>query len=245
MRLTAGDVDVLDDKLKPVVHAGLPASDQVIDDALLGLLGIAARSIHPDERVSRADAFNELVPRLIARIKDDFERQATQIIFGVAQGTKGLNLTNRRSRAAALQGYDDDHFRKKIEPRLRREVALLLHRDSLRYKSRSRRALGAMEPTGDTPKLTDDDLTAEEELISRIWAEVYTLRAETIAALRKQEEPEYASQVAEHELAARAAGKRLESMLGEYANTYGERFIRHGENEFDPEGLKRLAAWSM
>lgn len=245
MRPSAGDVDVIDDRLKAVVQAGVPVPDTTLDDALLELLGVVARSVHPDERVSRADAFNELVPRLVAKIPDEFERKATAIILGIAQGTKGLNLTNRRARAAALQGYDLDHFRKKIEPRLRREVALLLHRDSLRYRSRTRRSPAAMEPTGDTPKLTDDDLTAQEELISRIWAEVYTLRAETIAALRKQEEPEYAPQVAEHQLAARAAGKRLESMLNEYVDTYGERFIRHGENEFDAEGLKRLAAWSM
>lgn len=238
-------VDAIDARLKAVLRAGYPTSDKAIDDALLGLRGVVARSIHPDDRISRADAFNELLPRLIGTIADEFDRQATQVLFGVAEGSRGINLTTRRAKAAALRSYDDDHFRQNIEPRLRREVALLLHRDSLRYKSRSRRAPAAMEPTGDTPNIGPDDFTAQEELISRIWAEVYTLRAELIAAGRKRARPEYAPQVAEHELAARAAGKRLESLISEYVGTYGERFIKHGDNEYDAEGLKRLFAWSM
>lgn len=238
-------VDTIDASLKAVLRAGHPTPDKALGEALLSLRGVVARSIHPDDRISRADAFNELLPRLIETIIDDFDRPATQILFGVSEGSRGIKLTTRRAKAAALRSYDDDHFRQNIEPRLRREVALLLHRDSLRYKSRSRRAPAAMEPTGDTPKIRPDDFTAQEELVSRIWAEVYALRAELIAAGRKRAQPEYAPQVAEHELAARAAGKRLESMLQEYVDTYGERFIKHGNNEFDVDGLKRLFAWSM
>ena len=245
MRPTAGDIETITAALKPVVRHGLPVGDDVLDDTLTDLYGVVARAVHPDERVSRADAFNTLLPRLIDAIETDFDRIATRILFGIEPGTSGTTLTVRRGRAATAGDYDPDHFRKRLEPKLIRDVGLRLHKDSLRYKTHTRRAPRALEPTGGTPKLTEDDLTAQEEHISRIWAEVYGLRAELIAAGRKSAEPEYESQVESHRQAARAHEKLLQGLIQEYVDTYGDRLIRHGENEYDAEGLQRLAQWTL
>lgn len=245
MRPTAGDVETIAGALKAVARGGMPASDAVLDDALVDLFGVVARSVHPDERVSRADAFNALVPRLIESIEPDFDRAAARILFGIEPGTAGTTLTARRARAARVGDYDPDHFRKRLEPKIIREVAVRLHKDSLRYKSRARRAPAALEPTGESPKLTEDDLTAQEEHVSRIWAELYALRAELIAAGRKSADPAYAAQVEEHRQAARAHEGRLQELIRQYVDTYGDRLIRHGDNEYDAAGLRRLLDWSL
>lgn len=57
--------------------------------------------------------------------------------------------------------------------------------------NRVKRAEESLEPTGDTPRLGPEHLTAEEELISRIWQHVYGLRAEVIAHLRLSEQEGY------------------------------------------------------
>lgn len=74
-----------------------------------------------------------------------------------------------RSAASGLLGYDPDHFRKQIEPKLIAELAVTVHRDLLRYKSRAKRAPASLEPTGDTPSLNEAHFTHQEELVSRIW----------------------------------------------------------------------------
>lgn len=244
MQPTAGDIEAITAALRPVVRHGLPVGDDLLEDTLTNLYGVVARSVHPEERVSRADSFNTLVARLINAIESDFDRKATRILFGIEPGTSGTTLTLRRTRAASGD-YDPDHFRKRLEPKLIREVGLRLHKDSLRYKTHTRRAPRALEPSGGTPKLTEDDLTAQEEHISRIWAEVYGLRAELIAAGRKSADPEYSAQVEDHRQAARAHEKRLQELVTEYVDIYGDRLIRHGENEYDAEGLQRLEQWTL
>ncbi len=242
---TAGDIDTITQALKPVVRHGLPIADDLLDESLTDLYGVIARSVHPEERVSCTDSFNSLLPRLIDTIEADFDRKAARVLFGIEQGTSGTTLTARRARAANIGNYDPDHFRKRLEPKLVREVGLRLHKDSLRYKTHTRRAPRALEPTGGTPKLTDDDLTAQEEHISRIWSEVYGLRAELIAAARKSVEPEYESQVEDHRQAVRTHEDRLRVLVEEYVGTYGDRFIRHGDIEYDAEALQRLATWTL
>jgi hypothetical protein len=100
-----------------------------------------------------------------------------------------------------------------------------------------------LEPTGDTPTLTAGHLTAEEELVSRIWQHVYGLRAELIAHLRLEGQAGYAGQAEGHRQAALGQQEELRRLIAEYVGTYGKALIGHGEAEFALEGLERLAGW--
>lgn len=243
---TASDVDSISKALMAVLKRGMPMGYDDAPEVLIDLLGVVARSIHPDERMSRIDTANRMVAGTIEQIAEERHRRAMRAVFMLDATTRSLNLTKRWERAATAAGYSYDHYRKLKGPQVvRDEIALPLHLDSLRYKSRARRAPAALEPTGDTPKLTIDDLTAQEEHVSRIWAEVYSLRAELIAAGRKDGEPGYGHQVEEHRLQARVHESRLQELVKDYVDAYGDRYIRHGENEYDAEGLQRLVAWEL
>lgn len=234
-------LDQLTKALKPILHKGLPANLAAAGE-LVNLRSVAARAVHPDDLLSRLDAFNQLLPRLINELADGTYAAAAAILFGTLPGTRRALLTNRRRQAADLLGFSPDHFRQEIEPELLNSLGELLHRDLLRYRSRIKRSLASLEPTGDTPKLTQEDLTAEEELISRIWQHVYGLRAETIAHLRFAQLPGYEGQAEDHRQAALRIGDELQKLLKEYVKTYGQ-LIRHGEVEYAAEALDRLAGW--
>ena len=68
-----------------------------------------------------------------------------------------------------------------MERRVFEEVAEVLQRDLLRYRSLLRRPVTAYEPTRPAPHLTDRDLTREEELVCRIWQQLSEVLAERIA----------------------------------------------------------------
>jgi hypothetical protein len=139
--------------------------------------------------------------------------------------------------------YNLDHFRSRIEPEMVTAVAEELYRDLLRYKGRVTRAVETLEPTGDTPHLGPEHLTAEEELISRIWSRVYGLRAGLIAHLRLPDQDGYAGQTEDHRQAALRKHDQLRTLIAEYVDTYGKQIIQHGEAEYAVEGLERLAGW--
>jgi hypothetical protein len=128
---------------------------------------------------------------------------------------------------------------------LRQTQAGSRQHDLLRYRSRIRRAVESLEPTGDTPRLGPEHLTHEEELISRIWQYVYGLRAELIAHARLSESDGYAAQAEDHRQAARIQETELQGLLKEYAETYGEELIQHGDAEYNLKALRRLVGWRL
>lgn len=87
-------------------------------------------------------------------------------------------------------------------------------------------------------------MTHEEELISRIWQHVYGLRAELIAVGRRDETEDSRSQVEDYRQAALQQQRRLQTLLAEYRDTYGE-LIRHGEAEYASDALERLTHWRL
>lgn len=229
-------------ELRRVLARGLPATAASAGERLPHLRSVLARSVHPEDALSRLDALNLLLPKLIDQLADETYRDAARILFGLGAGTRRTTLTARRRQAADLLGYHPDHFRTDVEQEVLRAVAEVVYRDLLRYRSRVKRSVQSLEPTGDTPKLSEADVTAEEELISRIWQHVYGLRAEVIAHLRLSREPGYQGQVEDHRQAALRVHDDLRRLLGEYVETYGP-MIRHGEAEFAAEALERLAGW--
>jgi hypothetical protein len=235
--------EALTEALAVALGDGLPLTEAQAPELLLNLRSVYARSVVPSEPRSRLQALNELLPRLIASLNDPTYREALQILFGLAPGTRDTKLMARRRQAAGVMGYNATHLRTDIEPKLVRAVAAVVHDDLLRYSPRVKRATGSLEPTGDTPRLGPEHLNHEEELVSRIWQHVYWLRAETIAVLRLSEEESLGGQVEDHRQAALRAESGLKELIREYGETYGQQLIRHGEVEFAVESLERLAAW--
>jgi hypothetical protein len=234
--------EVLAGSLRNVIADGLPCNVDVAGP-LLQLRSVYARAVVPNDLLSRLQALNELLPRLIARLNDTRYREATQTLFGLAAGTRGTSLTARRRQAAEILGYSAAHFRTDIEADVIHAVAVALHDDLLRYQSRVKRASESVEPTGDTPALGPEHINAEEELISRIWQHVYGLRAELIATLRLGTAEGFEAQAEDHRQAGLRQQEELRKLISEYSETYGATLIRHGETEFAVEALERLAGW--
>jgi hypothetical protein len=231
--------------LRQVIRHGLPVKPDKAPQPLLELRGVHARAIDPSSYLSLVKTLNELLRRLLIDLGEGEEARALQILFAVHAEDRGTTLTTRRSRAASVLGYNATHFRKNVEPRLLRDLAWFLHEDSQTYTPRSRKAPPKIEISGDTPALTPADINEHEELVSRIWALVYELRAELIRKARLEAEGDPAKDVKIEEVSATSLWlvARLLTRVHEYLDRYGERIL-HGEAEFNAEGLIRLAGWS-
>ncbi len=141
-------------------------------------------------------------------------------------------------------------MRKEIEPKIIQQMAWLVHVDSQTYKPRARGVPPPLAVSGDTPQITPEDLHGRErleheELLSRLWAEVYGLRAEIFAVERHrrfghEEGADRLLDLARQRRDARVAA--LGGLIEDYVERYGER-IRHGDAEFDARRLLRLAGW--
>lgn len=237
-------LDELTAALKRVIRVGLPVKPDAAPQLLLELRGVRARAIDAGRFLSRIKALNGLLHGLLTDLGEGEEARALQALFAVHAEDRGTTLTHRRRRAAGILGYNDTHFRKHVETRLLRDLAWLLHEDSQTYTPRTRYAPEPTEISGDTPALRSADVNQQEELVSRIWALVYELRAELIrkAGLEAVEDADPA-------VIEDAAGTslwlvaRLLSRIHDYLERYGDRIL-HGEAEFDAESLIRLAGWS-
>lgn len=241
--------------LRPILASGLPVRPDYDDMTVLAMRGVVARAIDPDDRLGRVKALDSLLQRQLAFLPDDELRPAAQVLFGMAPGTRGTTLTARRTRAAKESNYEADHFRKRIEPKILELLAWQLHQDSQTYIPRSRPVPPPLESSGDTPTITVGDVSAKdanehEELLSRLWAHVYALRAEILKVERLKTwpydptEPTTSAHVLEEAIAARDHGvEQVQILVRRYIDTYGQR-IKHGEAEFNAEGLLRLAGWS-
>jgi hypothetical protein len=232
--------------LKAVMRKGLPVVPDRCPELLHQLRGVRARAIDHTDFLSRVKSLNALLSSLLLALGDSEEAQALQVLFAVRGSERGTTLTERRSRARRVGqwDYDGSHFRKHIEPRLVRDLAWFLHEDSQNYTPRTKYAPEPIEVSGDTPSLSPADINEQEELVSRIWALVYELRAELIRKARLE-----VNERSEAAAVEDAAGTclwlvaRLLTRIHEYLESYGDRIL-HGDAEFRAEGLIRLAGWS-
>ncbi|WP_147281305.1 hypothetical protein [Gaiella occulta] len=231
--------------LKRGIRVGLPVKPDAAPEVLLELRGVRARAIDAGRFLSRVKALNGLLHGFLTGLGEGEEARALRCLFAVHAEDRGTTLTHRRRRAAGILGYNDTHFRKHIEPRLLRDFAWLLHEDSQTYTPRSRKAPPKIEISGDTPTLTPGEVNEHEELVSRIWALVYELRAELICKARLEAEGDQTAQAEVDDASGTSLWlvARLLSRMHDYLDRYGERIL-HGEAEFNAEGLIRLAGWS-
>lgn len=125
-------VDDVADALRPILAKGLPISPDYQDDRLLSLSCVVDRCQDPNDRLNRVKAAGDLLTKAAARYPDEKLNGAVSVLFGAAAGNRGLTLTDRRALAANMAGYDIDHFRKKIEPKIVTTLAWLLVQLTLR-----------------------------------------------------------------------------------------------------------------
>jgi hypothetical protein len=242
----AAALDPLVAALRGLLRFGLPLRPETAPDELLGLKGVLARSVDPGQRLARVDALEKLLRAELKHLGLVNLRRPAQALFGFGSGA-GLTLTDRRHRAAALAGYELDHFRKRIEPKICRQLAWQLHQDGLRYVRRGGGS-APIETSGPTPSIQAEHIerpdTAEHEaLLSRIWSDVYGLRAELILHESARDDPEGTRQFEEAQGGSEWYLARLLTGLDRYMDRYGSRIL-HGAAEHDARSLVRLAGWS-
>jgi hypothetical protein len=213
----------------------------VAGEVLPNLLSIVARATHPDDVFGRLDSLNETLERLVTDLDRERLGQPARILFGIADGSRGTTLTVRRRQCAVFLQYDLDHFRKRVEGQILNLVAERLHRDLVSYRSRRRREVTGYETSRPVPLLTNNDLTREEELVSRIWRYLYEVRAERIA-YRLAEDDDTRRH---HRELEETAALRMNTLATEYAQTYARKYISDGKLEYALEGLEKLVVWRV
>ena len=251
---TPPPLEELSAALRAIVRRGLPVSPAFADIRLLGLRGVVARSTDPHDRLSRVKALDELIARLLVHLRNDELGEPARILFGLAEGSRGSNLTTRRARAAAALERDVDHFRKHVEPQIVEAVAWDLHRDAQNYASRSGLPETPLEATGTTPTITRGDIASRDaaeraEAVSIMWSRVYALRAAVIRVERATTWPEQdhdpAALAVELHSALRdraAAVEQARVAVQRVVDRYGSE-IEHGAARFNPLGVLRLRSW--
>ncbi len=249
---TAG-IDADRDDLAPLItgvkavlrSGGLPIRPTTAPEALLELDGVTARSVRPDDRLSRVDALDRLLHRELKQLGLSEWRSAAGALFGI--GRSSGTLTDRRHLAAGRLSYEIDHFRKRIEPKIVEQLAWQLERDSLQYVRR-RHDGRPLTASGDTPTISLEHIESADEaereaLTSEVWAGVYALRAALIRREVAAGDPDRAE---EHQRSAERARWRLGELLvvlDQFFDRYGSEIL-HGAAGFNAEGLIRLAGWT-
>lgn len=233
------------DGVGALLRAGLPVRPRTAPASMLVLPNVAARATVADDRLARVDALDRLVRKELRRLGLVDLRKAAATLFGAKGG--GGTLTERRRHAANQAGYEFDHFRKRIEPKIIEQVAWQLYQGSLQFAQR-RNGSEPIAASGDTPTIEPEHVEKpkpadQEILLSQIWSEVYGLRAELTAREVARDDPERTEEFEDAAASALWRLARLLTRLDVYLERYG-RTILHGEAEYDANALIRLAGWS-
>lgn len=229
-----------------LLRDGLPVRAEQCGPALLGLCGVKARALHPDDRASRSRALDGLLREQLARLENAELAPAARLLFGAEPATSGATLTARREAAAAASKYEVHHFRKRIEPKLLELVAWQLRRDSEEFTARH--ATAPELHAASRPLVLPADVFAWEaaehqHTLASLWGAVYLLRAEllTVARLASMD-------AVENELAAAAyvalwRHALVLSASARYRAAYGA-VVLHAATELGPEEIAAYAGWT-
>jgi hypothetical protein len=235
-------------ELRRILRSGFPLTDATAADVLTEQRAVIANAQHPNERASRITALERVLRQLLQGLGKSTRGRAARILFGADKGLRGTTLTFRRAEAAEVLDRSADHVRKHIEPKILEELAFAFHQENLRYTPASDSARPPIAAHEDTPLLSDESFTKEEELLCKVWSAVYGYRAEVIAiqlrlieAREGEREPDVDLQ--DHIDAGTWQLARLLTFVAEYVDRFGD-IILHGETPFSAEGLVALAGWN-
>jgi hypothetical protein len=234
-------------ELRRILRSGFPLSDATAGDVLSEQRVVIANAQHPNERASRITALERVLRRLLQEFGGSTRGRAARILFGADRGLRGTTLTFRRGEAAEVLDRNVDHMRKHIERRILEELAFAFHQENLRYTPASDSARPPIATHEDTPVLTDESYTEEEELLCKVWSAVYGYRAEVVAIQRRliearEEQREPDADLEEHIDTGTWQLARLLTFIAEYLDRYGKEIL-HGKLPFSIDGLVALAGW--
>ncbi|MEV7099305.1 hypothetical protein AB0M80_41415 [Amycolatopsis sp. NPDC051045] len=171
-----------------LLRRGLPVTPAAADPVLLNLRGIVARAVDPADDASRTAALDHTLRGLLARFPDTRYAPAARTLFGLAPAEPGQNLTARRNLAAEQARHEVHHFRKRVEPRLVKQIAWELLADADRFTRPPTIAPELAPVTEPQPVQSDPfawEIAEHEEQQSRLWAAIYAARAELLAIQRQ------------------------------------------------------------
>jgi hypothetical protein len=249
-QLDAGDPDlhrgILRD-LHQVVRTGLPLRMMAGGSPILTLRGVVARCAYDDEPASRVAALDGLIRLKLAQFPDAGLQEAVLRLFGAVRGSSTETLTERRLQASKASGYEVHHFRKRVEPRILATLASMLIVDSEGY-NRNRAAAPILIPETRRPSVMPQDAWAweaieHEECVLRMWAAVYSLRAQLLLLERLGSMGESTADRCREADRALWQTAVLLNLGSKYRAAYGARLLS-SDLEIDPEKMLELAGWT-
>lgn len=234
------------DSVRELLRTGLPLTDAAPPSStLLDLHGVTARSAQSDDPASRIRTLDALLRWQLAQYDHARWAEAARILFGATHDATGLMLTERREKAAAASGYEVHHFRKRIEPKICEQLAVMLNTDS--EDLRARAVPPPLAPARTPLRLPADvfawEAAEHEQALAQLWSGVFALRATLLAtalavSISSPDSP------AATDAAAAALWQRalLEAAASAYRATYGPHILGSAPGT-DPADLANLAGW--
>jgi hypothetical protein len=243
---TATVPEGLPQEIRALLRGGLPVRVQLCGPALLGLSGVRARALLPEDVGSRARALDGLLREQLDRLENAELAPAARLLFGAEATTSGATLTVRRKAAATASGYEVHHFRKRIEPKLAELVAWQLCRDSEEFTARHP-APPELHPASGPLVLPADvfawEAAGHQQVLATLWGSVYLLRAELlqVATMVSMD-----ADVATVQAAANSALWRYAQVLravAQYRATYGSALLDTSA-QFGPAEIAASVGWT-
>jgi hypothetical protein len=233
---------VLATELRLLARKGLPLGP---GDGWPRLLALAATAGGVEGGTSaRTEALDGALRRALARLEPERSREAAKALFGLPPARPGLTLTRRREVAAGVLGREVHHFRKRMEPRILAAVAYTLEREAA-ARTRPWATPPPVRPSPARRCLPKDvfawEAAEHEETLTRLWACVYTLRAELLAVERQVSLGDLGGATASADAALWRYGQ-LQAQVRRYRAAYGGVLLPDGQAS--PQDLVALAGWT-
>lgn len=194
---------------------------------------------------SRTSALDGVLRGVLARFDDSHHARAARILFGLPPAEPGMKLTHRRTQAAREAGYEQHHFRKRVEPRVLEQLAAALLADADRF-TRSQVVAPRLAASSGRQTVAADpfawEVAEHEEALTRLWAAIYALHAELLAVERLTSLGAEPQQVIDHAVTAAWRWALASTEADIFATAFG------GTAAEDPVGtahdLVCLAGWT-
>ena len=233
--------------LSKILRKGLPIRSDIRLRTVMRLAAIQQRANNPDERGSRLKALDSLLRWQVARLEKVELRAAAALLFGISTEAAGTTLMRRRTMAAAASGYEVNHFRKRIEPRIISTLAWQFrkvsdeHSETFTTPPRLSRAKGKTQPP--PPDVFAWETFEHQEFICRIWANVYALRSALLNVQRLISMERPRDETRRSIVGALWRTAVMIHLDAEYHNSYGGTLLSDGST-VRPVDLIRLAGWT-